>query len=50
MRRHSLTRSGIVKGVGTAGNARVEQEELFRPVDRDVFVHDLNRQLGIPSH
>jgi len=23
---------------------------LFRPVDRDVFVHDLNRQLGTPSH
>jgi len=22
---------------------------LFRPVDRDVFVHDLNRQLGAPS-
>jgi len=22
---------------------------LFRPVDRDVFVHDLNRQLGTPS-
>ena len=24
--------------------------ELFRPVDRDVFVRDLNRQLGTPSH
>ena len=23
---------------------------LFRPVDRDVFVRDLNRQLGTPSH
>ena len=22
---------------------------VFRPVDRDVFVHDLNRQLGSPS-
>ena len=22
---------------------------MFRPVDRDVFVHDLNRQLGSPS-
>ena len=25
-------------------------ELLFRPVDRDVFVRDLNRQLGTPSH
>jgi len=24
-------------------------ESLFRPVDRDVFVHDLNCQLGSPS-
>jgi len=23
---------------------------MFRPVDRDVFVRDLNRQLGTPSH
>jgi len=23
---------------------------LFRPVDREVFVRDLNRQLGTPSH
>ena len=23
---------------------------VFRPVDRDVFVRDLNRQLGTPSH
>jgi len=23
---------------------------LFRPVDRDVFVRDLNRQLRTPSH
>ena len=23
---------------------------LFRPVDQDVFVRDLNRQLGTPSH
>ena len=23
---------------------------LFRPVDRDVFVLDLSRQLGTPSH
>ena len=23
---------------------------LFRPVDWDVFVRDLNRQLGTPSH
>jgi len=23
---------------------------IFRPVDRDVFVRDLNRQLGTPSH
>ena len=22
---------------------------MFRPVDRDVFVRDLNRQLGTPS-
>jgi len=22
---------------------------VFRPVDRDVFVHDLNSQLGTPS-
>ena len=22
---------------------------MFRPVDRDVFVHDLNSQLGTPS-
>ena len=25
-------------------------KRLFRPVDRDVFVRDLNRQLGTPSH
>ena len=24
--------------------------QMFRPVDRDVFVRDLNRQLGTPSH
>ena len=24
--------------------------DLFRPVDWNVFVHDLNRQLGTPSH
>ena len=24
--------------------------QIFRPVDRDVFVRDLNRQLGTPSH
>jgi len=24
--------------------------KLFRPADRDVFVRDLNRQLGSPSH
>ena len=23
---------------------------MFRPVDQDVFVRDLNRQLGTPSH
>ena len=37
--------------------ARINEENhttisrfLFRPVDRDVFVRDLNRQLGTPSH
>ena len=24
--------------------------QVFRPVDRDVFVRDLNRQLRTPSH
>ena len=24
--------------------------QMFRPVDRDVFVRDLDRQLGTPSH
>jgi len=24
--------------------------QMFRPVDRDVFVRDLNRQLGTPFH
>ena len=23
---------------------------MFRPVDRDVFMRDLNRQLGSPPH
>jgi len=26
------------------------QHPLFRPVERDIFVRDLNRQLGTPSH
>jgi len=29
---------------------RLVIREVFRPVDRDVFVRDLNRQLGSPSH
>ena len=32
------------------GQALNCQKVLFRPVDRDVFVRDLNRQLGTPSH
>ena len=24
--------------------------QMFRPIDRDVFVLDLSRQLGTPSH
>jgi len=31
------------------GNLRNRVRDLFRPVDWDVFVHDLNRQLGTPS-
>ena len=30
--------------------ALAQNSKLFRPVDRDVFVRDLNRQLGTPSH
>ena len=30
--------------------ANGSQLTLFRPVDRDVFVLDLSRQLGTPSH
>jgi len=29
---------------------QASQGLVFRPVDRDVFVRDLNRQLGTPSH
>jgi len=31
-------------------NLLYTKKKLFRPVDRDVFVRDLNRQLGTPSH
>ena len=41
----------IVISLITAGRKvhRVLVDQVFRPVDRDVFVHDLNRQLGSPS-
>ena len=48
MRRHSLTRSGIVKGVGTAGNARVERGErrLEQPFVRKERVQEGRVQEG----
>jgi len=30
--------------------SKLPEKQLFRPVDRDVFVRDLNRQLRTPSH
>ena len=32
------------------GFCQKEKIYMFRPVDRDDFVRDLNRQLGTPSH
>ena len=39
----------MILPVDSSARVLLRQRYLFRPVDRDLFVHDLNRQLGSPS-
>ena len=47
---HMFNTSFTICTTLVVGSDDVASSYMFRPVDRDVFVCDLNRQLGTPSH